>query len=294
MTAMSSPSRLGASLWMLGASAAFACMAAGVKLAAFHGVPLGQTLFYRGAVSLLVMYLYMRAVQVPFRTMHWKAHLHRGLASFVGMIAYFGGITLLPLAAAVTLNYTSPLLLGAYLLVRQGERPSMGVVLAMLGGFIGIVLLLRPGYDRSQWFGVLLALASALTAVIAALNIRSLGQLAEPPTRTVAHFSLYITLGALPWFLASHPMQIDLRGAAIVLSVGLFATLGQILLTLAYQRGHAMLVSLLGYTQVVFTSIIGIVLWGDRPGLGSWLAMALIIASGAVATAFTRRTSAAQ
>jgi drug/metabolite transporter (DMT)-like permease len=273
---------------MLGASAAFACMAANVKLAALRGVPFGHTLFYRGLISLVLTGAYMRLAGVSFATPHWKAHMQRGVAGFVGMIFYFGGIRFLPLAAAVTLNYTSPLLMAGTLLVKHRERPPGLMLAAMLSGFAGVLLLMRPSYDSSQWLGVPLALGSAVTAVIAALNIRSLGRLEEPIARTVAYFSLYVTIGALPWLLFSDRGHIDLLGAAYLAAMGVFATAGQVLLTLAYQRGHTLLVSLLGYSQVVFTTLLGIALWGERPGVGSWLAIALIVASGAGATIFMR------
>jgi S-adenosylmethionine uptake transporter len=277
---------------MLWASLAFAMMATGVKLAGMHGVPLGQTLFYRGVVSLTLVLGYMRFAGVSFPTPHWRAHVQRGVAGFLGLILYFGGITLLPLSTAVTLNYTSPLLLATLLLLKHRERPPLTMVAAMLGGFIGIILLLRPSYDRSQWFGALLALSSAVTASIAALNIRSLGRLDEPVSRTVAYFSLFVTLGSLPWFVVTHPSRIDWTGVGLVLLVGVFATLGQLSLTVAFQRGHTLLASLLGYSQVIFTTLIGIALWDDHPGIGAWLAIALIIASGAAATVFVRSPAA--
>jgi drug/metabolite transporter (DMT)-like permease len=273
---------------MLGASAAFACMAASVKLAALRGVPFGQLLFYRGFISLLLMSAYMRFAGVSFATPHWKAHLQRGLAGFVGMMLYFGGLRLLPLAGAVTLNYTSPLILAGTLLVMHRERPPRVMVAAMLSGFAGVLLLMRPSYDSSQWVGVLLALGSAVTAVIAALNIRSLGKLQEPIARTAAYFALYATVGAFPWFVLSDFGRFDLISAVYLAAMGVFATLGQVMLTLAYQRGHTLLVSLLGYSQVIFATLFGIVLWGEHPPLGSWLAMALIITSGVVATVFVR------
>jgi drug/metabolite transporter (DMT)-like permease len=273
---------------MLGASAAFACMAATVKLAASSGAPLGQTLFYRGLISLALTGAYMRFTGITFATPHWKAHLQRGVAGFLGMILYFGGIRALPLSAAITLNYTSPLVLAGTLLVKHRERPPRAMVAAMFSGFAGVLLLLHPNYDSSQWFGVLLALGSAVTAVIAALNIRSLGRLEEPIVRTVAYFSLYVTLGSLPWFLLSDPGQLELRSAAYLAAMGVFATVGQLLLTLAYQRGHTLLVSLLGYSQVVFSTLLGIALWGEHPGVSSWLAITLIVASGAGATIFMR------
>jgi drug/metabolite transporter (DMT)-like permease len=124
--------------------------------------------------------------------------------------------------------------------------------------------------------------------VIAALNIRSLGRLDEPVPRTVAWFSLITTAGSLPWFLASRPGALTLAGIVAVLSVAVFATIGQFMITLAYQRGHTLLTSLLGYSQVIFTSLIGIALWHDHPGPGAWLPMLLIIVSGAAATRFVR------
>jgi S-adenosylmethionine uptake transporter len=204
------------------------------------------------------------------------------------MILYFGGIRLLPLAGAVTLNYTSPLILAATLLVMHRERPPRVMMAAMLSGFAGVLLLMRPSYDSSQWFGVLLALGSAVAAVIAALNIRSLGQLKEPVARTAAYFALHTTIGAFPWFILGDFGQVDLQGAAYLVAMGVFATLGQVMLTVAYQSGHTLLVSLLGYSQVIFATLFGIVLWGEHPHLSSWLAMALIVASGIVATVFVR------
>lgn len=285
---MSASPKVQASLWMLGASVAFALMAVAVKLAAQHGVPLAQTLFYRGVISVAMMAIYMRFAGVEYRTPHWRAHFQRGSAGFLGMIAYFGGITLLPLAAAVTLNYTSPLFLASMLLIRHRERPPPAMVAAMGAGFAGILLLLRPTYHSSQWLGVTLALASAVTAAIAALNIRSLGRLDEPISRTVAYFAFFTTVGSLPWYLTTDLTAIDAAGVACVVAVGVLATLGQVLLTLAYQRGHTLLVSLLGYSQVIFTTLIGMALWQDHPGPGSWLAIALIVASGAAATVYTR------
>ncbi len=263
-------------------------MAASVKLAALRGVPFGQLLFYRGFISLLLMSAYMRFAGVSFITRHWKAHLQRGVAGFGGMILYFGGIRLLPLSGAVTLNYTSPLILAGTLLMMHRERPPPVMAGAMLSGFAGVILLLRPSYDSSQWFGVLLALGSAVTAVIAALNIRSLGQLQEPVARTAAYFALYTSIGAFPWFVLSDSGGVDLLSAAYLAAMGVSATAGQVMLTLAYQRGHTLLVSLLGYSQVIFATLFGIVLWGEHPPVSSWLAMALIVASGIVATVFVR------
>jgi len=273
---------------MLGASVAFTGMVASIKLASGHGVPLAHIIFYRGVFSVLVMSAYLKYRNLPLGTPHWRMHLRRGAAGYGGLVSYVAAVSLLPVATAVSLNYTSPLILATMLAFVHRERPAGAQVIALLGGLCGVILLLRPTFDESQWFAGLVALCSAVLAAWTALNIRALGRLKEYPVRTVLYFSLFITVATLPWFLASSPGAMTLPGSMAVLAAAVFAAVGQIMLTLAYQRGHTLLVSLLGYSQVVFTSILGIVIWNDRLTAMSWMGMALVIASGGIATMFIR------
>lgn len=280
-------------LWMLGASLAFACMASLIKLSADHHVPIVHIIFFRGLVSAALMLAFLHAKGIPVATPHLKAHLLRGGAGFTAMLAYVAAITTLPVATAVTLNYTSPLVLVAMLLVIHRERPHAALISAMLTGLGGIVLLSRPIYDQSHWLGGCLALLSAVLGAFSALNLRMLGRLAEPPARTVLYFSFFITLVSLPPYLLTHPLAIDSTGLLYVCSAAAFATLGQCMITVAYQLGHAPLMSLLGYSQVVFTTLLGIALWRDQPPMASWLGIVLIIGSGAVAIFYVRPPDAA-
>jgi drug/metabolite transporter (DMT)-like permease len=281
----------GASIWMIGASLAFALMAACIKLATRHEVPVAQILFYRGAVSLLAIAVVLRIVALPVASPHWQAHVKRSLWSYAGMVAFFTAISRLPLATAVTLNYTSSLWLGVILSARPGEhvsRPLLGVTLA---GFAGVGLMLRPTLDTTQWSAALIGLASGVTGALAALNVRDIGRLNEPPLRTVFYFSLFVAAVSTPGFLLSHPLSVSLEGLLYAIGAGLLAAGGQLGVTLAYQRGHTQLVSLWGYTQIVFTTLLGILLWGDRLSLTSWLGMLIILLSGATATVLVRLRS---
>jgi drug/metabolite transporter (DMT)-like permease len=273
---------------MIGASLAFTGMVASIKLASGRGVPLAHIIFYRGAFSVLVISVYLKYRNLPLGSPHWRMHLRRAIAGYGGLVSYVAAVSLLPLATAVSLNYTSPLLLAAMLACLHRERPERAQLIALAGGLCGIVLLLRPTFDESQWFAGLIALSSAVLAAWTALNIRALGRLKEYPVKTVLYFSAFITVATLPWFLLSHPAAFSLRGSLAVLAAAVFAAFGQIMLTLAYQRGHTLLVSLLGYSQVVFTSIVGIVIWNEHLPAMSWIGMALVIASGGVATMFMR------
>jgi S-adenosylmethionine uptake transporter len=273
---------------MVGASIAFALMAMFIKLAAGAGVPISHIIFFRGFIPVLLMSGYLRWRGLSLGTTHWRAHLRRGVPGCIGLIAYVLAIVMLPLGTAVTLNYTSPLLLGVMLLFLHKERPERPLIAALAGGLVGIVLLLRPTFDHSYWIGTLIALLSAASAAWSALNIRALGKLNEEPAKTVLYFSMIIAIATLPWYLLSHPHRFSAQGSAYVMGGALLATIGQVMLTLAYQRGHTFLVSLLGYSQVVFTSVMGIAIWNDRLTLASWLGMALIVLSGFTATLFMR------
>lgn len=270
---------------MLGASVMFSLMAASIKLAAGAGVPLSHIIFYRGLLPVLYMSIYLKCRGHTLGTPHWRAHLRRAVAGYIGLIAYVVAIVLLPLGTAITLNYTSPLLLGIMLLVLHRERPEWPMLMALAGGLCGVILLLHPTFKESYWVGTLIALLSAVLAAWSALNIRALGRLKELPVKTVLYFSLFITLATLPWYLMSPPGTVSRRGTAYVMAGATLATIGQIMLTLAYQRGHTFLVSLLGYSQVVFTSVLGIALWGESMTVLACCGMALIIVSGFAATA---------
>jgi drug/metabolite transporter (DMT)-like permease len=266
-------------------------MAALVKLSSESGVPFAQVVFYRGLVAFLLAWLVLRFRGEPLVGIHWRAQAVRGMIGIVGVFCYTAGVVLLPIASAVTLNYTSPLLLAAVLLVQAKQVPSWPLVLALLAGFMGVVLLLQPHFGAGQWLGITAALTSALTAVAAALHIRTLARLKESAWRTVAWFSGCVALAALPGYLISHPGGLSWQGASTVLGMGVAGAMGQALLTLAYQRGHALTISLLGYSQVVFTTVLGILWWQDHPGLATWLGIGLIVGSGALATTFLGRLS---
>lgn len=276
------------SLWMIGAGLAFAAMGVCIKLSADHQIPLGHIVFYRCLISLALIYVYLRWRGLRLKTPHWKAHLSRSASGLASMITYFGAISLLPLAAAVTLHYTTPLFLGLVLILAGREPPRATIMVALVAGFLGVALLLRPSFTGEQWLGGFLAVASAAFAATSALNMRLLGQLKEPFWRTVFYFTLFSALASSPWFLATHPGATDAKGIWLLLGVGLFATAGQLMITSAYQRGQTLVSASLGYTQVVFASLLGLWIWGDVLSPLSWSAIAIIIVSGILATSVTR------
>ena len=281
------------SLWMLAASFLFACMGVCVKLAATR-YSAAEIVFYRSVIALALMAGLVRLRGVSLRTPYLRLQVTRGVVGFVSLLLYFYAITLLPLATAVTLNYTSPLFLAAFLACSGSLRPRSGFVWVLLTGFVGVAVLLQPTLSQEQWLGGLIGLGSGLGAGLAYFNVRELGERGEPEARTVFYFSLLSTLGGSLWMAFHEFHPIDGVGALLLLGVGVFATLAQMAMTRSYKRGRAMVSASLAYTAVVFASVFGVLLWGERLGWSSWLAIALVIASGMAATQVARANPAEQ
>ncbi|TVO59845.1 DMT family transporter [Denitromonas ohlonensis] len=270
--------------WMILASLLFACMGVCVKLGADR-VGIAELTFYRGLAGLLFMAVFMRSRGTPFRTRHWRLQLTRAVAGSIALGCYFFAISLLPLAAAVTLNYTSPIFV-ALLLALWFREPLRALAIGAVAlGFLGVVVLLHPTIAPEQWLGAVAGLASGLIASLAYINVRELGRAGEPESRTVFYFSCVTCLGALPFVFASDGFTApDATGAALVLGIGVFGTAAQLAMTRAYRVGATIVAANLAYSTVIFASLFGVVLWGEVLPAAAWLGIGMIVVSGMLIT----------
>lgn len=278
------------SLWMIAASLLFACMGVCVKLGSAQ-FSAAELVFWRGFIATLILGSYVLARRLSLATPYARTHVVRGLAGFISLVMYFYAISLIPLAAAVTLNYTSPLFLALLLVLWLKEPVRRGFYGALTAGFIGVIFLLQPTLGGDQWLGAVFGLGSGIISSIAYLNVRRLGELGEPEWRTVFYFSALSALGGLPWFLTASPFHaIDLRGWLLLLGVGSFGALAQLCMTAAYKRGKTLVSASLAYSTVIFSSVFGMLLWDETLPWTGWMGVVLIVASGLLATVLSRRT----
>ena len=280
------------SLWMLVASLLFACMGVCVKLAAETHSAVEIT-FYRSFISLIIMFGLVRLRGVRLATAHWRWQISRGVVGFSALFAYFYAITLLPLATAVTLNYTSAIFLAIYLAL-AGMRMRGGMLGALVVGLVGVTLLLKPTLHADQLTGGLVGLGSGILAGMAYFSVRELGARGEPEMRTVFYFSLVSSACAALWLMFSELHAVDLRSALLLLGVASFATVAQLAMTRAYTRGKTLMSAALAYSTVIFSSLFGMAFWGEVLDASAWAAIALIILSGIAATHFSRASPVEQ
>jgi S-adenosylmethionine uptake transporter len=290
------------SLWMLFAGFAFSIMGVGVKLAS-RLYSTSEIVMYRSMIGTLFIVTLVAIRGGTLKTAFPWHHLWRGTIGVTAFWLWFYSFSVLPLATSVTLNYTAPIWIAAIVFTvgwwQRKTRFELGLIAAICLSFVGVALLLRPTIQSEQWFGGIIALLSGILSAFAYMQVRKLGQLGEPEYRVVFYFSITgVLAGLLGTIATSNHDGISLlarphngKGIALLLMTGVCATLGQIAMTRAYRLGKLLVTANLQYTGIVFSSFWGILIWSDVLNWLSWLGIAVILASGIIATFYNARTA---
>ncbi|MFM9834520.1 MAG: DMT family transporter [Methylophilaceae bacterium] len=277
------------SLWMLVASLGFAIMGALVKVGATK-FSSAELVFYRSLFGLIAIYAFIFAKQLPLKTPVMYKHMSRSLVGFVSLVLFFYAIAHLPLATAITLNYTSPLFLAAFLPFFFHEKAKKMLYVTIGVGFIGVLLVLQPTFSKNDTLAGALGLASGVGASFAYIFVKQLGNLEEPDWRTVFYFTLVSTVGAGIWMLLNNFTPITWQDLPVLTGLGVSATIAQLAMTRAYRTGKTLIVAGLAYTTVVIASLFGVIFWQENLTLTEWLGVSLIILSGVFSIKTTNRT----
>lgn len=276
------------SLWMLLASLLFALMGVCVKLAsAVYST--SEIVMYRGIFGVFFLFALSRINYTSLKTRMPMRHFGRGLVGVVALWTWFYTIGKLPLAMANTLTYMSPIWIAAILYAsnwwRGKTRLALGLPGAILFSFVGVVLLLQPSMQERQLPYALIALGSGVMSALAYLQVRQMGLLGEPETRVVFYFSLTGAIaGAFAGVIEDDWHGHDIKGIGLLLLVGLFASTAQLAMTRAYRLGNPLVTANLSYSGIIFSSILGIIVWQDELSIFSWLGITVILISGILAT----------
>lgn len=291
------------SLWMLVAALGFAMMGALVKIGA-QKFSSAELVFYRSLFGLMVIWVYIYTQKLSLATPVMYKQMSRAVVGFASLILFFYAIAHLPLATAITLNYTSPLFLALFTPFLLHEKPKKTLLIGLVIGFIGISLLLKPSFSQKDWLAASLGLLSGMGAALAYIHVKQLGQANEPDWRTVFYFTLVSTIGAGLWILfapkntlssifgAIHLNtfhHLDWQDLLLLLGLGLTATIAQLAMTRAYRTGDTMVVASLAYVTVLLASLFGVLWWREHLNLDAWIAIALIILSGIIGIRTTQK-----
>jgi len=266
---------------MLLASALFALQAALVKVGLQQIAPL-ELVFFRGLVCVGVILVFARLGGQSLATRKPLGQLGLGIVGFVATALYFVSIGMLPLVTATALNYTAPLFLALVVGVQQLRSTRVALLLWVACGFLGACFVLQPSLAGGSSIGVALGLGSGLAAAASYALLGRLGRSGESERVTGFYFSLVIcALAAVPTLVSGFSIS-TLEQLGIVLAIGLLATVAQLATAKAYAIGSPVIPATFSYSAVIFSSLLGVLCWGETLGMLETAGIVLIVASGAL------------
>jgi drug/metabolite transporter (DMT)-like permease len=266
------------------ATVLFTIMWALAKLASERGANTVEILFYRGlfAAPVVILWTMIGPGLQAVKTRRPGVHLQRTVIGMVSMFFTFYAITLLPLAEASTLSFTAPIFSTLLSTLLLGERVGIYRIAATLLGFLGVVIVMLPGFSGHHLplEGLVVGVISAVGIACVTVTIRQISD-TESATAIVFWFTLgtlATTMVLMPWFGQWHHWQV----IALLGGTGAIGAVAQLLMTAALRFAPVAVVVPFDYTQLIWATLAGFLLWGTMPHLSTWLGSALIIAAGMV------------
>ncbi len=211
------------------------------------------------------------------RTLRLGSHISRATIGLAAMLLMFWSYHLLPLADAVAIGFSAPLFLTALSVPLLGEKVGPWRWGAVLAGFAGVLVMVKPGATALD-LGAVVALGAAVGYALAVITVRQLGR-TEHPNTIVFYFTLNtgaLSALALPWFWTP-PTLADLGLMALT---GLLGGAVQYCGTHAYTLGPAAVIGPFNYSAILWATLFGWLIWGDLPDRWVILGAAVVIASG--------------
>ena len=268
-------------IWMIIATFFFAFMGMFVKLGSPYFSEI-ELVFYRSFISLIFIILIIVNKKINLKTNFKKLHFYRSFVGFLSLLAFFYAISHLPLSTAISLNYTSPLFVALLITFFLNKKPSFYVCCLLLTGFFGAFLILKPTLIGNSAFAGFIGLLSGFGAGLAYLFMAQLGKVNEPDTRVVFYFTLLSSICAGILMLLQDTNLEIFQHWWLLLGLGLSATIAQLALTKAYRVGNTLKNAGLSYLTILFSSILGLIVFSETLDILSLVGILLIIISGIV------------
>ncbi|MFT3789685.1 MAG: DMT family transporter [Rudaea sp.] len=268
---------LRAALLMATSAVLFGLMAIVMRLGTERGLHTFEMAFFRSTFGLLfaLPLLHGRGLAL-LRTNHFRLYLLRGALGAGSMLASFWALAHLPLAQAVAISFSTPLFVTVGAVLLLGEIVRARRWSAVVIGFLGVLVIMRPGSVHFSE-GMLVALCGAMLAASAYISIKFLSR-SEPADAIVIYMTAIMCVVTLPLAISTWTSP-DATGWLWAVLVGLLGTAGQITMTRAYHMGEVSALAPLNYLQLPVVSICAWFVFAQSVDAGTLAGAAIIIAA---------------
>jgi drug/metabolite transporter (DMT)-like permease len=246
---------------------------------------------YVGQMLVITPVVWNRAGGGFWRTQHLRLQLLRSLCLAIATATFVGGLKYLPLAEGSAIAFLAPMFAILFSSMVLGERPTRARWLAAIGGFVGILILARPGsavFHPATGLVILAAISNAFYQLLTR-------KLSKDSPHTTLFYSALVGAVGLTFLLpaVSLPPHLGAREAFFLLLLGVFAGTGHWFLIGAFLRAPASLIAPFTYMQIIWATLLGYLVFDQLPDGISGVGMAVIVASGVALVLHERRLHAA-
>ncbi len=263
-------------LWMTASALCYAASAAIVRHLSAD-MPTFEIVFLRNLFGLVFMLPWVMGVgSAAFRTRRFGRHALRGFGSAINISCQFGALAFIPIADLAAITFLQPIFGSIIAVVVLGEVANGRRWSAVAAGFIGAILIVRPGFETID-VGVLLAVASALAGAIVSIMIKDLVRTESPDTIAVYLFVFQTAIMLVPAILVWRtPTWEELAWLAVLGQVGVW-------LQRAFNRSMAAADATVAlpfnFTRLIWAALLGWVLFAELPDVWTWIGGAVIFAA---------------
>jgi len=270
------PPQMRATILMVAALFMFTSMGIFIRLSA-AGLPVIEVVFFRNALAMvLLMPLIMQMGRSSIRMQKPKLFFLRALINFGGMFCGFTALTLIPLAQMTALGFTGPLFVTIGAVLFLGEVIRARRIAAIAVGFLGTLIILQPGFTEIS-VGAMMALASALSIAMASLIVKKLTATETPEAIVFWMVAMQAPLALIPamgvWQWPS------LENWIYLWAMALSGTIAHLCFTRAYRLVDITALQPLEFIKLPFAVCLAWIVFGEWPGLWTWVGGAVIFAS---------------
>ena len=267
-------------LYMFLSVCAFSIMDLIVKWS--DGYPLAQVLFFRGFFGIL-FYIFI----IPsnrrknfYYTKRAGLHFVRCFFGLIALLAIFEALRNLPLATVVSITFAAPIFTTIFSIFFLGEKVGFYRWLAVILGFIGIIVITEPGFSSLNIY-YLYPIVFCLGLSYVAVTIRQLSK-SEPVWLISLNFSIAITFVSLVSIPFVDWIMPNFNDLLLLSSIGVFGGVANLWLSQSYKNSEISLVTPLKYLALVFAIIFGYLIWKEIPSIKTIIGALLVISSSVI------------
>jgi len=237
-----------------------------------------QIMFFRNFFGLIIFIpLIWRSGLGTFRTKRLPVHLLRAGLNVMAMGLYFTALSLTPVAQVTALGFTAPLFAGVLSAVVLGEQFRLRRWMAIILGFVGALVILRPGFQELD-LGSTFALIASLIWGVTLIVIRVLGRTESSATTTIYMSVLLSALSFIPALIVWQTPTVTTFMLLILLAV--VGTAAQLGLAQALKEADAMTVMPFDFTKLIWAALLGYLIFAEVPDIFIWIGGTIIFSSG--------------